>query len=115
MIEYCLAKFRGITMARDKQLIVRLESEEREKFKQFCQDNQLEMSSFLYELVRRFNNGSLTLEQIMPTTPTASALDSEAVSALKKSLVAELTPFIKAELEAAIAPIEEEMEALKKF
>lgn len=88
-------------MARDKQLIVRLEGDIREKFKQLCQSHGLEMSSFVYSLICQFVDGSIPIENFAQST--ASGLDSEVIADLKKSVLADLAPIIQSEVEKAIA------------
>lgn len=90
-------------MARDKQLVIRLEGEIRDKFKQLCQSHDLEMSSFVYSLICRFVDGSIPIEDLAQST--ASGLDSEEIATLKKSLLAE----VDAKIEAAIANLNHEM------
>lgn len=86
-------------MARDKQLVIRLEGEIRDKFKQLCQSHDLEMSSFVYSLICRFVDGSIPIEDLAQST--ASGLDSEEIATLKKSLMAE----VDAKIAAAIASL----------
>lgn len=98
---------------RDGQLVVRVERAKREKFKQFCQSNGLEMSSFLYELIGRFVDGSLTLDQIK--SPTASDIDSSVVAGIKKSLLADLAPLIQDEVNRAIAAMPKQSPVTENF
>jgi predicted house-cleaning noncanonical NTP pyrophosphatase (MazG superfamily) len=94
----------GVAMSRDKQLQVRLEHEVREKFKELCQEHDLEMSAFLYSLIRHFVDGTIPIQSFLK--PTDSAIDSEAIADIKKSILAELSEIVQDEVQTAIAALE---------
>ena len=57
-------------MARDKQIVIRIEDEKRESLKQYCLERNIEVGRLLYDLIGRLLDGSLSMD---------SATDSHAI------------------------------------
>ena len=57
-------------MARDKQIVIRIEDKKRESLKQYCLERNIEVGRLLYDLIGKLLDGSLTID---------SATDSHAI------------------------------------
>lgn len=57
-------------MARDKQIVIRIEDEKREDLKKYCSERNVEVGKLLYDIIGKLLDGSLTID---------SATDSQAI------------------------------------
>jgi hypothetical protein len=57
-------------MARDKQIVIRIEDEKREDLKEYCSERNVEVGKLLYDIIGKLLDGSLTID---------SATDSQAI------------------------------------
>lgn len=57
-------------MARDKQIVIRIEDEKREDLKKYCSERNVEVGKLLYDIIGKLLDGSLTID---------SATDSQAM------------------------------------
>jgi hypothetical protein len=103
-------------MAKDKLITVRIEDELREEFKKWCEVRGLDVSVFLYDVIRRCLDGKLD-ESIV----TGYQLDSEQLDNKLDKLssdidgkLSKLSNEIDNRIDKAIAPLQAELEQLKK-
>jgi hypothetical protein len=57
-------------MARDKQIVIRIEDEKREDLKKYCSERNVEVGKLLYDIIGKLLDGSLTID---------SATDNQAI------------------------------------